>query len=130
MTLAPELTPRQTRAIAALLTCDTREASAKAAGVSVRTLQRWINLPGFAAELGRQRSKLLDATATELIRGSASCARALVDIANGRTRASAPRVAAARAVVDLAHRFDERAEYLERFEALEELVNRQKGSLQ
>ena len=119
MTEADGLTPRQLRAIVGILEHDSREASAKAAGVSVRSLQRWLALPAFAAELGRQRSRMLDATATELIRGSAGAARALIAIAKGETKATAPRVAAARAVVDLAARFDERGGLLERLEKLE-----------
>jgi hypothetical protein len=125
MTSEDVLTPRQQRAIVAVLECDSRELSAKAAGIAVRTLQRWMALPAFAAELGRQRAKLLDATATELIRGSVRSARSLVAMATGDQRATAPRVAAARAVVDLARLLEERTEFIARLEQVEAQVAKQ-----
>lgn len=119
-----DLTPRQLRAIEALLVSDNRGVAAKGAEVSERTIYRWMLLPAFAEEVRRQRSQVLDATATALSAGSAVCARVLIKIAGGEIRANPTRVAAAKAVLDLANRYEESATLAARLEALENAVTR------
>jgi phage terminase small subunit len=45
------LTPRQAKAITALMSTPTIEKAAEIAGVTPRTLHRWLKLPHFKAEL-------------------------------------------------------------------------------
>jgi hypothetical protein len=128
VTPAPELTPRQVRAVAALLEADTREQAATSVGVSDRTLRRWLQLPPFAAEMRRQRTQALDRVATILTAGAAACARALVDIATkGGSKRDAVRVSAARAVLDAAARAEELSTLTARLGELEAQVASQAG---
>jgi hypothetical protein len=94
------LSPRQHRAIAALLRVDTQEQAAMDARVGVRTLRRWQDDPVFSAELARQRDRLVGAAALTLARGMHAAARALVQMADGTAPATAARTAAAKAVIE------------------------------
>jgi hypothetical protein len=123
MTPETPLTPRQSRAIAAILEAPTRTEAALLAGVAERTLRKWSRLPAFAAELARERSKILDAVATEIIVGALGCARALIATATGAGRRADPaRVSAASRVIDLALALDERSSIVQRLETLERLA--------
>jgi hypothetical protein len=56
--MAADLTDRQRRALAALLTARTAQDAASQAGVGERTLRRWLNRPSFRVaytEASRQR---------------------------------------------------------------------------
>lgn len=55
----PELTPKQQRAIAALMTARTHEDAAKVAGIAERTLARWLKLPAFVAALREAEADLV-----------------------------------------------------------------------
>jgi phage terminase small subunit len=61
-----ELTPRQIKAIAALLTGATMPEAARQAGIGERTLFRWQNDPTFKAELDRQRRQLAEQALSSL----------------------------------------------------------------
>lgn len=94
------LSPRQHRAIAALLREDTQERAARDARVGVRTLRRWEADPAFSAELARQRDRLVGAAALRLARGMDRAAMALVAMADGTATPNTARCAAAKAVLE------------------------------
>ena len=75
------LTPKQTRAVEALLRCRTHEDAAKAAGISPRTLRRWLAEDDFQDALhDAVRESLSDAVL--MLKSSAVTAiGALVDVA-------------------------------------------------
>ena len=104
MNVEATLTDGQRRAAAAIFESEDRESAARAAGVSPRTLFRWLQLPGFQGEVARQRTRALAAAADILARGSAAAARSLVAMAVGETKPSTGRAVACRAVLDLARR--------------------------
>jgi hypothetical protein len=54
------------RAIEALLTCRNHADAAKAAGVSLATLQKWLRLPCFKRELDEANAKLVEHVITRL----------------------------------------------------------------
>lgn len=56
-----ELTPRQDKAVIALLSSPTIEEAATSAGVSRSTIHRWLNEEGFREELRRRRNAIADA---------------------------------------------------------------------
>ena len=93
--------------------------AARVARVAERTLRRWQNVPAFQSELARQRARLLDGACTALVRGAHAAAAALVAMAGGESPATAARIAAARAVIDLALRGQELGDVVRRLEALE-----------
>jgi len=119
MTSPDELTARMSAAIDAVLETGSQTEAAAVAGVSTRSLRRWMGTPAFRAELARRRARQLDAAAGELSRGAAAAARALIAVADGTSKGSTARVAAAKAVIDLASRFADRTELDQRIAALE-----------
>ena len=126
MRASEELTPKMQAVIRALLAGESRDEAARIAGTSLRSVYRWARLPHFVSELRRARTVMLDATATALASGSASCAKVLVDIAQRGGPLDATRVSAARAVIDLAVRFEEQGEMARRIEELEHALSSQK----
>ena len=55
-----ELTARQKKGLAALVTTPTVEKAAVVAGVTRGTLHRWMNDPAFRDELTRRRNEIVD----------------------------------------------------------------------
>jgi hypothetical protein len=63
------LTTKQKKALSAMLTERTTEQAAAKAGISERQLYRWLELPGFQAELKALESQLIDAATRRLLVG-------------------------------------------------------------
>jgi hypothetical protein len=116
------LSPPQVRAIEALLAHETQGEAAKAARVGQRSIRRWLTQEPFRAALARQRSRLLEDAGGVLARGASKAAASLVEMATGKGKASSPRVAAARAVLDIALRAAELDDVLKRIAELETLA--------
>lgn len=57
------LTPKQRRGLAAILTYPTMAEAALQARVGEKTLYRWLQLPQFAAELKAQQAGIIDKAA-------------------------------------------------------------------
>jgi hypothetical protein len=115
---AQGLSPRQMVAVAALLS-NTREEAARCARVTARTLYRWMQAPGFRAELARQRSRVVADALTTLAAGVEDAATTLRAIAKNNRAPAASRVTACRAILDFAAGYDERSSLLARLEDLE-----------
>jgi hypothetical protein len=73
----PELTPRQKRAIAALLTESDAKAAAAAAGVGYRTLCRWLTFERFRLALTQAEGAALDGATRRLLVGQSRALDAL-----------------------------------------------------
>jgi hypothetical protein len=65
------LTRKQELAIAALLTEPTIACAAATAGVSVRSLKTWVQLPAFDAEYRKARRAILERTVNGIVRATA-----------------------------------------------------------
>jgi hypothetical protein len=63
------LTPKQHRAIVALLTTPALSAAAEKAGVCSKTLTRWMGEPAFLAELKDKQSEVIDQASVRLVGG-------------------------------------------------------------
>ena len=63
----PKLTPRQHTAAAALIATATVAEAAASAGVSERTLYRWLKLPEFRALIAQQESQIIDSAVHQLV---------------------------------------------------------------
>lgn len=59
------MTPKQERALAALISCPTARAAAKAAGLSESALRRYKQDPVFQAEYSKRCNELLEAACTK-----------------------------------------------------------------
>lgn len=77
----PELSPSQRIAIMALASGETQIDAAAAANVDRTTIQRWLKLPAFSAELDAEVEALIGEARRELRRHALTFARALVEVA-------------------------------------------------
>jgi hypothetical protein len=111
------LTPRQERAVAALLTASDQSAAATAAGIGRRTLTRWLATPAFR-EAYRDASQRRLAETIGLLRATAADALAALRTALASNNEHV-KVRTAVALLEIAVRV-EVDELAERVEALEE----------
>jgi hypothetical protein len=109
-------------AIAALLEHPTLPEAATACGVSERTLRRWLASEDFSREYRAGCSRLLEVTIDALRKKSLSAVKTLVDMSDGKILASAPRLAASKAIIELALRGEELLELEIRLAELETIA--------
>lgn len=114
-----DLTPKQQRAIAALLTERTLTAAAAKIGVGDKTLYRWLQQPSFRAELDAAETRIVDETARAVLRlQHAALAVVGLIMADGRESASV-RLAAAKTALEYGIRLRELQAIERRLAALE-----------
>lgn len=122
-----KLTPKQQRAIEALLTEPTVQAAADAAGVSKATIFRWLGDSVFAEVYKDLRGQLLESTLTALQQASGDAVKVLREVMNDSTAKGSERVSAARCTLEMALRSREILETAERLADLEARLNAQPG---
>jgi hypothetical protein len=94
---------QQERTINALLSSNTLEGAAKKAGISKRTLLRWMEEPEFRAAYRKAKGDVLRTASAILTRDSGKAALTLTKIFTGKpTENQSSRVSAARATLRLA----------------------------
>lgn len=93
--MADNLTPKQRKAITALVAGKNFDQAAKAAGVSLRTLHRWRATPGFASELRTADSEQLLTAARALNVASQDAVSTLIAIMHDQKASSGLRLRAA-----------------------------------
>ncbi len=121
-TQSANLTPLQQRAVAALLGArDVREA-AKTAGVSERTLWRWLKEPVFAAALKQATQTCIEQATRRLVGGTQEALDTLWQVMKDDKAPSSARLRAATAWLDYHHTFRELDDIEARLAALEEKV--------
>ena len=77
----PSLTPGQELALPALLTCPTIRAAAKQAGLSERSMRRWMHEDEhFQKTLRQLRNEALGQASTHLQQGATQAVRAMYDL--------------------------------------------------
>ena len=116
------LTIKKRKAITALLTCPTKEAAAKAAGISDRQLYRWIEEPEFRAALAAAENELLQAAGTRLTSGLTMALDALAELI-GTAQSENVKRAAAEGWLNQSFRIQELRTLSERLDLLEKAVN-------
>ena len=121
MTKNGKLTPRQRRAIPALLTEESIEAAATRAKLSRRTLDRWLKEDlQFQMELHQAQDRAIDEAISRLAGEARAAASTLAEIHRDTKVAAAVRVQAARAVLSEIMKLREQRELADRIERLEE----------
>ncbi|HLB31196.1 MAG TPA: hypothetical protein VJN91_06680 [Gammaproteobacteria bacterium] len=73
-------TSRRARAVAALLTTRSAVDAAQVAGVSERTIHRWLRDPGFRAQLLEAEGQAVDAAVRRLVHLATSALNALENV--------------------------------------------------
>ena len=111
---------RQQKALAALLTCPTVKAAARAAGLDESTIRRYRQDPAFMAEYERRCAEMLE-TATDNAKAAMPPAidrlRGIIDDDQQQPQ---QHIAAARAVLEYGLRLVEANDFEQRLRALEE----------
>lgn len=116
------LTPKQQKAIAALLTERTNGAAAKKAGISERTLYAWLNEPHFRAALRQAEKNILDDVTRRLAAGQTLALDTLESLVQ-KARHESTRLRAAVAWLELSLKFRDLHDIEERLTALEAAIH-------
>lgn len=117
-----ELTPRQRRAIAALLQARNAAEAAGLAGIGKRTLYRWMLDPAFRAELTRAEAETIDAAGRRLLAGQDAALDVLSGMMADPNATDANKRQAAQAWLDHTLRWRELRNVEERLTELEAAV--------
>jgi hypothetical protein len=113
------LSPRQRRAIRALLVEKDITAAAVAAKVGRRSITRWLSDPEFLAALRQAEDQSLDEAARLLLAESGPAVASLAAIHKNALNSPASRATAARAILENALRWGELRSLSERLSELE-----------
>jgi len=114
------LTPKQHKALAALLSEPTVTAAAAKVGIGERTLHTWLHEPAFDAAYTALRHDAVGLAVGRLQHATGLAVDALVEVLDIRTPArAAVRVSAAKVIIEYAIRFRELDELESRIAALE-----------
>ena len=114
-----KLTRKREQAISALLTAPTVGDAAEVVGIGSSTLHRWLHEVEFRAAYLTARREIVGHTTAMLQQVSARAVVCLVEIMEHKENPPSSRVAAARAVLDLAYRGLEMEDLSARLDRLE-----------
>lgn len=89
------LTTKQRKGIAALLTERTAKEAAQKAGISETQMHRWLEMPDFKAALREAEDSMIDNAARRLSIGLGTALDALAELTQGASSESVKRAAAA-----------------------------------
>lgn len=118
-----KITPAQTRTIAALLTHRTIEEAAKAAGVTPRTITRWLENRNFCFHLAGAEANVIDQATRQLIALQGDAIQTMAGIMDDGKVSPAVRLRAAQAILDTVIRLRELRNVEARLLALEAAIN-------
>lgn len=116
-----DVTLKQEKALAALLTSSTHEEAAKKAGISSRTLRNYLADQEFARRYQQGGADLVDAATKQIQRSLAPAITALREIAEDAEAGRGARVQAARALLEYGIRLSEIGDIYQRLAELEAL---------
>lgn len=113
------MTPKKQRALQALLTQPTKEAAAKAAGISPRTLRDYLADPEFQKEYKKAFGQLVQGATRQAQQALSPALSALRDIVEDEDESSSARIAAARSLLEYGLRLTEFSDILAELESVE-----------
>ena len=116
---AAKLTPKQEKAITALLANSTIEAAAEVLGVNAATVHRWLGEPAFADAYRDARRAAVGQAVTRLQQVSGGAVAVLVQVMADKSTPAGTRVNAAKTVLEFSFRAVELEDLAERIAALE-----------
>ena len=114
-----KLTPKQERAIAALLARPTIEGAAEVLGINPATVHRWLGEPAFEAAYRTARRAAVTQAVTRLQQVSSGAVAVLVQVMADTANPAGTRVSAAKTVLEFSFRAVELEDLAERIAALE-----------
>lgn len=110
------MTAKQEKVLAALLSQPTKDRAAKAAGVSVRTVNRYLQNEEFMREYRRASLGLVEDATRQLQQGMSHAVLRLRKIVSSDGEITANHIQAARALLDFGLRFTEINDILKELE--------------
>lgn len=119
------MTPKQQRAIAALLTHSTKQEAARAAGIDPRTLRRYFEDSEFQKAYRDAFSGLVEDATRKAQQSIAPALSTLREITEDRGEQGQVRVSAARSLLEYGLRLTEQLDILDRLKELEDVINGQ-----
>jgi hypothetical protein len=122
-----KLTPKQERALVALLDCGEIKKAAEIAEVGEVTLWRWLQSPEFQARYRAARRQLVETAIAQLQSDCTVAARVLREVAEDRGAPASSRVAAARAIIEQSVSAVQLTDLQERLEEVERLLHEQEA---
>ncbi len=117
-----ELTGKQGAVLAALVGGATIEGAAKASNVRPATVHAWLKTSAFSDAYRVALNDVIAHSGGQLKAACAVAVATLREVAENSAAPSAPRVSAARAIIELSQRMIEQEEVISRIEALEALT--------
>ena len=122
------MTHKQTQALAALLTQPTKEKAAKAAGIGLTTLKRYLADPEFQEEYQKAVSDLIEDAATaakQSLNPALSCLRKIV---TREDVTDANKIAASRSLIEYGLRLIETFDIMRKIDELEKWRDETNGN--
>ena len=116
------LTPKQNKALAALLTAPSKAAAAQAAGISSRTLRTYLADSEFQAEYKKAFSSMVEDAVRQSQQSLAPALATLREIVEDSNENAQARISAARSILEYSLRLTEQNDILGKLEALEATV--------
>lgn len=113
------LSPRQQRALQALLQAPDKRTAARLANIGERTLRTYLGDPVFTAELQRLQAEQIADAARRGRQGMGAAMSTLKNIADDETANAQNRIMACRSLLEYGLKLDERENVLRRLEVLE-----------
>lgn len=117
-----DLTPKQSKALIALLSEPTVEAAAKKSGVSERAIYNWLAEPGFSEAYRVARREAVSQAIANIQRASSEAVKVLEEVMKNTAEKGTTRVSAAKTIIETAFKAIELEDLTQRIEALEAQV--------
>ena len=120
-----KLTPKQERALLALLDCGEIKKASATAGVNEATLWRWLQTSAFQTRYRAARRQLVEAAIGQLQSDCTIAVRVLREVAEDREAPASSRVAAAKTIIEQSVSAIQLIDLQERIERLEQTLERE-----
>jgi hypothetical protein len=120
-----KLTPKQERALVALLDYGEIKEASRVADVSDVTLWRWLQLPAFQTRYRAARRQLVETAIAQLQSDCTIAVRVLREVAEDREAPASSRVSAAKTIIEQSVGAIQLIDLQERIERLESLLEAQ-----
>ena len=118
-----DLTPKQEKAIQALLAHPTMDEAAQAAGVGRTTIFRWLQQKEFQTAYRNARRESVKHAIARLQNRTSEAVEVLAEVMNDQTNNPSARVGAAKAIIEYSIKAVEIEDLAQRVEELEGLIN-------